>query len=148
MKKQRQKGSEKSMKLLIDANVIIDVLQDRRPHVADSAIVWKLCETLKAEGHISVLTFADLVYIMRKELYPSQIDDVLNKLSLIFRLTDLTANDLFKAAQLHWSDFEDALQSVTAERIHADYIITRNIRDFADSSVPAITPAEFCGLFK
>ena len=50
--------------------------------------------------------------------------------------------DVSKAAALHWADFEDAVQSVTAERIHANYIITRNVRDFTKSSVMAFTPAE------
>ena len=40
------------------------------------------------------------------------------------------------------SDSEDAVQSVTAERIHADYIITRNVRDFSKSKVMAFTPSE------
>ncbi len=53
------------------------------------------------------------------------------------------ASDLTKAADLHWIDFEDALQSVTAERMHADYIITRNVKDFRESSIPAITPEVF-----
>lgn len=39
-------------------------------------------------------------------------------------------------------DFEDAVQSVTAEHVHADYIITRNVRDFAQSKVVAFTPSE------
>ena len=39
-------------------------------------------------------------------------------------------------------DFEDAVQSAIAERIRADYIVTRNIRDFGKSAVPAVTPAE------
>lgn len=38
--------------------------------------------------------------------------------------------------------FEDAIHSVTAERIHADFIITRNIRDFTRSKVMALSPAE------
>ena len=38
--------------------------------------------------------------------------------------------------------FEDAVQSVTAERVHADYIITRNVRDFSRSRVIAFTPTE------
>ncbi len=37
---------------------------------------------------------------------------------------------------------KDAVQSVTAERVHADYIITRNVRDFAKSKVVAFTPSE------
>lgn len=133
------------MRLLIDANVILDVLQNRKPHVKDSSVIWKICEIRQAEGFISVLTFANLVYIMRKELNPGQIEEVLQKLSLIFTFTELSPSDLTSAAHLQWNDFEDALQSVTAERIHADYIVTRNVRDFLKSKITAFTPAELLG---
>ncbi len=130
------------MKLLIDANILMDVLQNREPFVKESSVIWKLCETGKADGFVSSLTFANLVYIIRKELDPATIEDVLQKLGLIFRFTDLKAADITDAAKLHWEDFEDAVQSVTAMRIGADYIITRNIRDFSKSKVTAFTPAE------
>ena len=133
------------MRLLIDANVILDVLQNREPHVKDSSIIWKLCETRRTEGFISALTFANLVNIMRKELKPGQIEEVLQKLSSIFTFTELSPSDLTPAAHRQWDDFEDALQSVTAERIHADYIVTRNVRDFLKSKVTAFTPAELRG---
>ena len=41
-------------------------------------------------------------------------------------------------------DYEDALQMVCASRIKANFIITRNIRDFTMSKIPAITPRGFC----
>ncbi len=130
------------MKLLIDANILLDVLQNREPHVQDSSVVWKLCEIEKAKGYVSALTFANLVYIMRKELDPKKIGETLEALSLIFEFADFNASDLTHAAELEWDDFEDAVQSVTAERVHADYIITRNVRDFAKSKVAAFTPSE------
>ena len=130
------------MKLLIDANILLDVLQNREPHVQASSVVWKLCETEKAKGYVSALTFANLVYIMRKELDPKKIEETLKALSLIFEFADFNVSDLTHAAELEWDDFEDAVQSVTAERVHADYIITRNVRDFAKSKVVAITPSE------
>lgn len=130
------------MKLLIDANILLDVLQDREPHVRDSSLVWKLCETNQAKGYVSVLTFANLVYVMRKELDPERIESTLQLLSLIFEFADLTDTDLMRAAELNWDDFEDAIQSITAERVHADYIITRNVRDFSKSRVIAFTPTE------
>ena len=80
---------------------------------------------------------------MRKELTPEKIEDVLKKLMLIFKFADLTAEDLSKAASLHWNDFEDAIQSVIAGRIHADHIITRNIRDFDQSRISVLSPAEY-----
>ena len=130
------------MKLLIDANILPDVLQNREPFVEASSIIWKLCETEKAEGYVSVLTFANLVYIMRKQLDRGKIVEILRQLSLIFSFEELTPADLIRAAELQWDDFEDAVQSVTAERVCADYIITRNVRDFARSKVTAFTPAE------
>lgn len=130
------------MKLLIDANILLDVLQNRKPHVQTSSVIWKLCETEKAKGYVSALTFANLVYIMRKELEPQKIEETLRALSLIFEFVDFSVSDLSRAAELNWDDFEDAVQSVTAERVHADYIITRNIRDFGKSKVVAFTPAE------
>ena len=131
------------MRLLIDANIVLDVLLNREQHCKDSSAVWKLCETEQAEGYISALTFANLVYVMRKELDPAQIKDVLTKLKLIFRFADFSASDMTTAAEMAWNDYEDAVQSATAERIRADVIITRNVRDFRQSKVIAFTPTEF-----
>lgn len=131
------------MRLLIDANIILDVLQKRQPYYTDSSLIWKLCETEQEEGIVSVLTFANLVYVMRKELSPGKIESVLAALRLIFRFEELNEFDLVHAASLGWDDFEDALQSVTAERIKADCIITRNVRDFRKSRISAFTPVEF-----
>ena len=131
------------MRLLIDGNIVLDVLQKRLPHYNDSSKIWKLCETDQADGFIAALTFANLVYIMRKELDASGIEDVLKKLSLIFHFTDLSVPDMMKAAEMKWDDFEDALQAATAERVHADYIITRNVRDFNQSKIMALTPTEY-----
>ena len=130
------------MKALIDGNIILDVLQKRDPHFDASSIIWKLCETDQMEGYVSVLTLADLVYVMRKELNPESINDVLKKLALIFHFTDLSVNDVTEAAEMKWNDYEYAIQAATAKRIHAECIVTRNIRDYTQSKVPAFTPAE------
>ena len=98
------------MVLLIDTNIVLDVLLNRPEFVKASSMIWKLCETEQAKGYISTLTYANMMYVMRKQLTPDQI--------------------------------EDAVQSATAESIHADYIITRNLKDFAQSKVMAFTPTE------
>ncbi len=135
------------MHVLIDGNIVFDVLQNRKPHVEASSKVWKLCETELIQGHISALTFADLVYVMRKELTPEKISEILKKLSLIFHFSDLCVSDIEKAAIMMWEDYEDAIQAATAERISATFIITRNIKDYRHSTVPALTPAEFLERF-
>ena len=131
------------MKVLIDTNVILDVLCARPDFLKDSSAVWKYCEINKIDGYISSLSIPNIVYILRKELTPEKTQDIINKLFLIFSIEDLKADDLKKAAELLTSDYEDALQIICASRIKADFIITRNIRDFLSSPVPAVKPSEF-----
>lgn len=127
------------MTLLIDANIVLDVLQNRENFVKESAMIWKLCETEQAKGYISTLSFANIMYILRKELTSDKIEEVYHKLCLIFEFADFSSSILSKAVEMNWKDFEDAVQSATAEQIHADYIITRNVRDFTRSKVVAFT---------
>lgn len=130
------------MTLLIDANIVLDVLQNRENFVKESAMIWKLCETEQAKGYISTLSFANIMYILRKELTSDKIEEVYHKLCLIFEFADFSSSILSKVVEMNWKDFEDAVQSATAEQIHADYIITRNVRDFTRSKVVAFTPTE------
>ena len=83
-----------------------------------------------------------MMYIMRKQLTPDQIEEVFRKLNLIFKFADFSPAVLERAVNMKWKDFEDAVQSATAESVHADYIITRNLKDFTQSKVMAFTPTE------
>ena len=131
------------MKVLIDTNILLDVLCKRNGFYEDAAKIFRLCEIGKLSGYISALSVPNLVYIMRKELNAERIRDILEKLSLIFTVADLKADDLIRAAETNFKDYEDALQSVCAVRVKADYIITRNTKDFVGSKVPAVLPQEF-----
>lgn len=134
------------MRALIDTNIILDVLCQRERFFENSSMVFKLCEMKKLDGVISALSIPNLVYIMRKELDHDAIKIVLQKLSLIFKIEDLKAADLLKAAVMDFKDYEDALQSVCAERTNSDFIISRNVKDFQNSSVKAVTPEEFLNM--
>ena len=130
------------MKLLIDTNVILDVLCNRPEFVEDASKIFKLCEIKKVDGYISALSVPNIVSIMRKELDSAKIKEILEKFSLIFTIVDLKAEDIKKAANLDFKDYEDALQSICAKRIKANYIVTRNIKDYSNSPITAIKPSE------
>ena len=68
--------------------------------------------------------------------------EILDSLMLIFSVADLKADDLKTAADMRFKDYEDAIQSACATRIKANYIVTRNMKDFSESKVTAIKPAE------
>ena len=57
------------------------------------------------------------MYIMHKELETKRIKEILEQLSLIFEIVDLKADDLKRASALEFNDYEDASQSVQANRI-------------------------------
>ena len=130
------------MKILIDTNVILDVLCNRAEFLEASSKVWKYCEVNQIEGYISALSVPNIVYILRKELTPQKTKQLIQQITMIFKVVDLKSTDLKVAAELLTSDYEDALQMSQASRIGADYIVTRNIRDFKDSKVPALKPLE------
>ena len=130
------------MKVLVDTNVILDVLCNRKEFVEDSLRVFQRCEAQHMTGYISALSIPNIVYIVRKELDPEQIKEILHTLTMVFSVVELREGDLLKAAELSFGDYEDAIQSVCAARIRADYIVTRNGRDFGNSPVLAICPAD------
>ena len=131
------------MRLLIDSNILLDVLQAREAHYMSSYAIWKSCEKGYADGYISSLTFANIVYVMRKQLRYDEIDTLLWNIKNAFYFVGLKLSEFEAAADMKWCDFEDAVQSATASRIHADYIITRNTKDFEGSNVRALTPEEY-----
>lgn len=130
------------MKVLVDTNVILDVLCNRKEFVADSLRVFQCCETQNITGYISALSIPNIVYIMRKELDPERIKEILHTLTMVFSVVELRESDLLKAAELPFDDYEDAIQSVCATRVSADYIVTRNGKDFVNSPILAVAPGE------
>ena len=130
------------MKVLIDTNVILDVLYKREGFYEDSLNIWKLCETRKIDGYIFALSIPNIVYILRRELDPEKTLEVINNINLVFKIYDLKSEIIMQAAEKKTKDYEDALQMVTAQKLKASFIVTRNIKDFIGSKIIAVKPSE------
>ena len=130
------------MKVLIDANVILDVLLNRSPWVTDSQAVWDANHRQQIHGHVVATIITNLFYIARQligqPLALSGVRDCLAAFDVV--LVDQTI--LNDAATLPGSDFEDNVTIRCAVTSGMDVIVTRNLADFADSPAPAISPAE------
>ena len=131
------------MRVIIDTNVLIDYFQNREKYADAAEAILRLCSIGEIDGYISALSIPNLVYIMRKELTQEKIKKVLSTIEIVLTVEDLKAEDMESAINLDIADFEDALQSVCASRVDADYIITRNEKDFKNSIVPPISPLDF-----
>ena len=129
------------MKCLIDTNVILDVLMKRDGFWQASSQVLKACEIGTIEGSMTVQSFLDCTYVLRKELNSQKISTIYDYFSLILRVVEINEDDLKKACSYDYSNYEDAVQTAVAERLEVDYIVTRNPRDFKNE-ILVITPVE------
>ncbi|MBQ9179538.1 MAG: PIN domain-containing protein, partial [Firmicutes bacterium] len=131
-----------NMNLLIDANVVIDVLEMRKPYFSSSKKVCECSELGLVNGFITSLSVANIMYVLHKNLSQGERNNVVRALNIMFNIEETKGSDLVKAADLDWKDFEDAVQYVAAKRIGIDYIVTRNKKDFKLSEIPVLTPTE------
>lgn len=134
------------MKLFLDTNVVLDVLAQREPWFADSANVLAHIDQGDASGHIAAHTVTTLHYLLARHLGPQKTAAVLMDLTALLRVEPVDHAVLQQALALGWRDFEDAVQAVTAAQCQADYLVTRNPRDFRQSPIPVITPSEWRAL--
>ena len=87
------------------------------------------------------------MYILRKEMDSQRAEQIIETIAYTCAISSLTEKELRGAAGLDFSDYEDAIQAATAQRAGADFIVTRNKKDFIHSPVPAISPTEFIERF-
>jgi len=136
------------MKVYIDSNIIIDVLQKREPFFDESYKIISLGLEGEIEAIISAVDITNVYYIMRKFLRdPVTAREKIFILSNFLKICHCTTEDITKAFILFMPDFEDAVIAAAARREKADFIITRNKDDFTDSPVPAVSPAQFLSQF-
>ena len=131
------------MKLFIDTNVVLDVLAQREPWFGDSARLLAHIEQGGATGHMAAHTLTTLHDLLARHLGQQKTAAVLIDLTTLLRVEPVDRQVLQQALALGWRDFEDAVQAVTAAQCQADYLVTRNPRDFKQSLVPVIMPSEF-----
>lgn len=132
------------MKVMIDTNVVLDVLLQREPFFQASYEVMKLSALEKLDGFVSASAATDIYYLLRRSLRDDALaKDGMEKLLQLVGIADALGEDIYAAVASNMNDFEDALVSSIAERCQMSYIITRNIKDFEESPIKAITPEEF-----
>lgn len=132
------------MKVYLDSNIIIDVLQEREPFFKDSFRIIQLGLDSEFETIISAGEITNIYYVIRKSLKdPTIAREKIFLLSNYIKICKATTEDITNAIVLFMPDFEDAVVAVIAKREKADYIITRNEADFENSPVPAVSPSQF-----
>ena len=129
-------------KVFIDTNVILDFLMKRSGFFDDARIVMALGYNKRCDLYMSSLSFSNIAYIARKEIVGEVLYDCFSALRELMQVSAISQADVDSAIMLRAGDFEDALQYYSAKSIGADFIVTRNVKDFPFSDIDVVLPSD------
>jgi predicted nucleic acid-binding protein len=138
--------ADNSLRVLFDLNIILDVLQERPEFYEFSARLLAHAETGKIEGWVSAHSVTTLFYLISKDRSPEQARVAITSLLQFLKIASIDQNTIEQALNLPYRDFEDAVQMIAALQVHADYLLTRNVKDYATAPLPVVQPAELLSL--
>lgn len=131
------------MRILIDCDVLLDVGTSRVPHVTDSQRVLDWCECHPGCGFIAWHTVANVYYMLQKGGKAQASRQFIHDLLAFVEVVPSGTSAVKHALVLPMADFEDGLQCAAAVQAGVDYIVTRNVRDYAAAPISAILPGDF-----
>jgi predicted nucleic acid-binding protein len=134
------------LKVLVDLNVILDVLQQREPFYEMSARVLAAAETGLVEGWVAAHSLTTLFYLLAKHQSTEHARVALTEMLTILSVAAVDHTVIEQALNLPYSDFEDAVQMMAAVSSGAQYLVTRNVRDYGLGPLPVLQPAELLAI--
>jgi len=131
------------LRFLIDCDVLLDVILDRAPHADHSSQLLDWAEACPGRAGVAWHTFATVYYMGGPNCLP-----FLRRLASFVVVPATGSRQLHRAFTLEMGDFEDAMQVSSAECFGAQFIVSRNLRDYIRSPIKAIPPKEALTLLK
>lgn len=128
--------------MLIDANVLIDLALNRQPYAAQARDLFDRIDATRERAFIAWHTISNVYYVVSGRRGAQAAHEFIADLPSFLEVARTGTADMRYAVGLPMADFEDALQVAAASACGARSIITRNVRDFARSPIPAVTPTE------
>jgi predicted nucleic acid-binding protein len=133
--------------LFIDSDVLLDTILIRQPYFNHSVEVIALADDNRYTCCTSVHSLLNIHYSAKKifgeKLARQSVLVLTEKLTIIQE----DINTIRQAAHSNFSDFEDAVQYYAARSANADVIITRNIKDYKQATIPVLTAEQFLRTF-
>ncbi len=134
------------MIVLTDTDVLIDLALDRKPFSADATSVIAYIQTNNVEAFVAWHSISNFYYMTSSPMGKNLCREFIKDIFQFIKIAPVNTGDMVYAANLNMSDFEDAMQSAAAVSCKAEYIITRNVKYYKESPVPAIIPGDFLKL--
>jgi len=129
--------------VLFDSDVLLDVLAQRQPFFIASAQALDIVTQPDVQGYVSGHAVTNIFYILRRQIGSKTAIELLSRLLQNLQVASVTDEVIRAALQSSVTDFEDAVTIEAASVAGIEFIVTRNIVDFAASSVSVVLPKEF-----
>ncbi|MDZ4804642.1 MAG: PIN domain-containing protein [Candidatus Eisenbacteria bacterium] len=134
------------MKFLFDADVILDLLLDRRPHALPAAELLSRVERSEIAGCLCATAVTNIHYLAQKAVGATKARQHVRMLLSLLEVAPVGRPVLEDALTLGFRDFEDAVTHESARLAGADGIVTRNGRDYLRATIPVHSPADAIAL--
>ncbi len=128
---------------LVDINVLMDVLTERRQFFEEAARFWTAVESADPRAVVSADSFSTIFYLLSRHQSREAALRGLHAVQAAFEIVPLTEQVIRDALDSPIRDFEDAVQYHSALVGGADCIVTRDKRDFRGGDLPILSPGEF-----
>ncbi len=130
--------------VLIDTDIILDFFFDRAPFSENASKILSLCESKNLKGYVTPVIISNTYYLLRQTAKHEKVIEKLRLLISFIEILTVDKKSILQALNSEFRDFEDALQNYSAEQSKIiDVIITRNIKDYKNSSLSVMTPDNY-----
>ena len=130
-------------KVILDTNVVLDVLLERKPFVLPAAEIFELAEHSRIEAFLCATTITTVDYILRQSLPATESRETLRRLLSLFEIAPVNRLVIKKAMRSRIFDFEDAVLDEAGILAGVEAIVTRNSKHFAGSTLRILDPIQF-----
>ena len=134
-------------KIFLDTNIILDLLAERHPFYDSIAKIVTLADRKELLLLTSPISFTTAEYVLSKFESKTSALLKLQKFSILCEVADVNQETIDKSLFSGFRDFEDAVQYFCALQANSDLFLTRNKKDFKQSSLPKLTPEEFLSYY-
>ena len=128
--------------MLLDSDVLMDVALDRRPYSGPSSELLNRVECGPQRAFVAWHTLSNFYYLVRPAHGDADARDFISELVRFVAVAPVDTAAARYAVSLPMADFEDAMQVAAARACGAQHVVTRNVRDFVRSPIPAVTPQD------